>query len=115
MTKINPTIRTMTFDEARDYGHCNEGFMLDHGTVSYRLTATKYDDVHVLQSGPILYVLTINFWMEYVALDIYVPYEPEPVDSIFLQGDHGLRECIGNNWRDMPLMDAANNLILMFG
>ena len=97
MTPIYPTIRTMTFDEAREFGYFHQGLMLEHNCVSYRLTAGTKDNLHVLESGPVVYVLTQNTSLDYIGLDVYTPEEEDPINSIFLQGDYAISECIGSD------------------
>lgn len=110
---INPTIRTMTFEEAQQYGDFHQGLMMEHNCVSYRLTAGTKDNLHVLESGPVLYVITLNMHMEYVSLDIYMPKEEDAIDSIFLQGD-AITELIGHDWRSLSLIQLVTRLIKLF-
>lgn len=114
MTQIYPTIRTMTFEEASEFGFCHQGLMMEHNCVSYRLSAGTNDNLHVLESGPVLYVVTLNLPMEYISLDIYMPKEEDPIDSIFLQGDYAIRECIGKDWRSLSLIQLTTRLVQLF-
>ncbi len=114
MTEIHPTIRTMTWDEARDFGYYHQGLMMEHGLISYRLSAGTRDNLHVFESGVVLYVLTINTSLDYLGLDAYVPNEQDPVDSIFLQGDWAIRECLEEDWRSLSLVDLVTRLINQF-
>ncbi len=114
MTQIYPTIRTMTFEEARDFGDYHQGLMMDHNCVSYRLSAGTKDNMHVLESGPVLYVLTLNTCLDYIGLDIYMPKEEDAVDSIFLQGDYAIAECIGHDWRSLSLYKLVARLMALF-
>ncbi len=113
MMLINPTIRTMTFEEAREFGDYHQGLMMDHDCVSYRLSAGTKDNMHVLASGPILYVITLNMNMEYVSLDIYMPKEEEPIDSIFLQGE-ATKEMLGHDWKSLSLIQLVTRLVKLF-
>lgn len=114
MQQIYPTIRTMTWQEADQYGYCNRGQMMDYNCIFYRLSAGARDEIQVFRSGVTLYVLTINHHLDYVGLDAYIGSEQEPVDSIFLQGDWAISECIGNDWRILPLTSLATRLINLF-
>jgi hypothetical protein len=113
MMLINPTIRTMTFEEALEFGDYHQGLMMDHNCVSYRLSAGTKDNLHILESGPVLYVITLNMHMEYVSLDIYMPNEEEPIDNIFLQGE-STKEMIGNDWKSLSLIQLVTRLVKLF-
>lgn len=92
----------MEHEEAFDYGLCSRGLMMEQGEQVYRLTAGTTDSVHVYEAGgAVIYVLTINHHLDYVALDWYQGSEDEPVDSLFLQGDYAISECIGHDWRSL--------------
>jgi hypothetical protein len=113
MTQIYPTIRTMTFEEDRDFSDFHQGLMMEHNCVSYRLTAGTKDYLHVLESGPVLYVVTLNMHMEYVSLDIYMPKEEDAIDSIFLQGE-ATREMLGHDWKSLSLTQLVTRLVRLF-
>ena len=114
MTQIHPTIRTMTWEEAKQFGLVNRGLMLNHETISYRLSAGSTDKIHVFRSGPTILVLTVNLHFDYLALDAYLGSEQEPIDSIFLQGEDAIRECIGSNWQSLTLATLATRLLNLF-
>jgi len=114
MQYIQATIRTMTWQEAEQYGYLNRGKMLDYNCISYRLSSGTSDDIHVFRSGVTLYVLTINYKMDYIGLDAYMGKEQEALDSIFLQGEWSIKECIGNDWRDLSLTSLVTRLISLF-
>ena len=86
MTQIYPAIRQMTSEEQREGGLFNKGLILEHGNWAYRLTSGTTDSLHFFEAGTLVYVLTINLHLDYVALDCYIGSETDPVDSIFLQG-----------------------------
>jgi hypothetical protein len=111
MTQIQPTIRTMTWEEAQEFGHYHQGLMLEHNCISYRLSAGTADNIHCFKSGVTLYVLTINSRLDYVGLGTYVGSEQDPVDSIFLQGDWAIEECIGDNLRSLSLTSLYSRMI----
>ena len=113
MTQIFPTIRTMTWNEAHEFGHFHQGLMMDHNCVSHRLTAGTKDNLHILESGPVLYVLTLNTSLDYIGLDVYMPKEEDAIDSIFLQGD-AITECIGKDWRSLSLTQLVTRLVRLF-
>lgn len=114
MTQIyTTTIRTMTMTEARLYGYCHQGLMLEHECVSYRLSVTKKDDLYVFKSGPVIYVLTINTRQTYVALDVFIGHQEDAIDSIFLQGE-ATREMIGHDWRSLSLAQLITRLVRLF-
>ena len=114
MTQIYPTIRTMTFEEARELGSFHQGLMMEHNCESYRLSAGTKDNLHVLESGPVLYVLTLNMSLDYLGLDIYMPKEEDAIDSTFLQGDYAIAECIGHDWRSLSLYQLVTRLVRLF-
>ncbi len=114
MNQIYPTIRTMTFEEASGFGEYHQGLMMEHGCVSYKLSAGSKDNMHVLKSGPILYVLTINLLMEYVGLDVYMSKTEDAIDSIFLQSDDTISEFIGHDWRSLSLTQLVTRLMSIF-
>ena len=113
MMLINPTIRTMTFEEAREFGDYHQGLMMDHNCISYRLSAGTKDNLHVLESGPVLYVLTLNTSLDYIGLDVYMPKEEDAIDSILLQGN-AITECIGKDWRSLSLIQLVTRLVRLF-
>ncbi len=113
MQQIQPTIRTMAWDEAREFGHLNRGRVMDYNCISYRLSVGTTDDLYTFKSGVTLYVLTINRLIDYVGLDAYIGSEKDPIDSIFLQGS-AIEECIGNNWRSLSLTTLTTRLINLF-
>ncbi|OVE75056.1 hypothetical protein BVX95_00350 [archaeon D22] len=114
MTQIYPPIRSMTFDEQLAYGLCNKGLMMEHGEVAYRLTSGTTDSLHVYKAGGGVYVLTVNLRLDYVALDYYQGSEPEPIDSIFLQGEWAIEECLGRRWRNLSAATLASRLANQF-
>ena len=114
MTPIAPVVRTMTFDEQVEYGLCNRGLMMETDKYAYRLTAGTTDSIWVFEQGTILFVLTLNLYHEYVALDWYQGSEDEPVDGIFLQSESAICELVGNDWRTVPLTELATRLSLLF-
>lgn len=114
MTQIQTTIRSMTWEEAQQYGLFDRGLMMNYGTVSYRLSAGTTDDIHAFKSSVVIYVLTINHHLNYLGLDAYIGAETEPIDSIFLEGDSSIKEFIGNNWHTLPPPSLATRLIQLF-
>ena len=115
MTPIIPVVREMTIDEQVEYGLCNRGLMLEQGEYAYRLTAGTTDTVQVFEAGgAVLYVLTVNYGLEYVALDWYQGSEGEPIDSLFLPGDCAISEVVGKDWRSMTLIQLATALKDLF-
>jgi len=114
MTQIYPTIRRMTEIEQVEYGLCTEGLMMEQGDKAYRLSSGTTDTIHVYQAGSaVLFVLTVNLNLEYVALDYYVGSEQESVDSIFLQGE-AIKEMVGYDWHSLPLSTLSTKLIQLF-
>lgn len=114
MTQIYPRVRSMSFAEQVEYGLCNRGLMMDQGERSYLLTAGTTDSLHVFQQGSVLYVLTLNSSLDYVALDWYQGTCEESVDGVFLQGDYAISECAGNDWRNLSVDQLAERLIWLF-
>jgi hypothetical protein len=100
MTKLNAPVRTMTLEEQRHYQQHNAGMMLDYQNNSYFLNAGSRDDIEVLKHGAGLYVLTLNGYCGYIGLDAYMPNEPEPINSVFLQ-DYEAEELLGKRWKDL--------------
>jgi hypothetical protein len=114
MQQIQATIRNMSWNEATEYGLCNRGLMLDQDSVTYRLTAGTTDSLYVFKGGSVVYVLTLNLNLDYVALDVYLGHEPDPVDSVFLQGSWAIEECLGTRWRSLSASTMANRLMNQF-
>ena len=113
MMLINPTIRTMTFNEQIEYGLCTRGLMMEHGDEVYMLSAGTTDTLHVFQAGSVLFVLTINLSLDYIVLDWFQGSEKQPIDSIFLQGD-AVTEVLGHNWHSLPLSTLSTRMIQLF-
>ena len=114
MTEIHPTIRVMTYEEQCEAGLFNKGLMLEHGKWAYRLTSGTTDSLHVFEAGSLIYVLTINLHLDYVALDCYIGSETDPVDSIFLQGHHTIIESLGRGWHLSSLQELVGRLTQYF-
>jgi hypothetical protein len=112
MTQSHLTIRRMTNQEQAEY-FCTEGLMMEQGDKAYRLSASTTDTIHVYQTGAVLFVLTINRQLEYVALDYYMGSEQEPVDNIFLQGE-AIKEMVGHDWHSLPLSTLSTKLTQLF-
>jgi hypothetical protein len=77
------------------------------------LSVGTTDTLHVFQAGSVLYVLTINLSLDYIALDWFQGSEKQPIDSIFLQGD-AVTEVLGHNWHSLPLSTLTTRLIKLF-
>ncbi|HEX3037259.1 MAG TPA: hypothetical protein VHT73_19415 [Thermodesulfobacteriota bacterium] len=114
MQQIQAIIRRMHFDEQVEYGMCNRGLMLEQNGRAYRLTSGTTDSIYVFKSGPVTYVLTINLNLEYLGFDAFIGSEQDAIDSIFLQGDYAISECIDKNWHSLPLTTLATKLIQLF-
>ena len=114
MTQIYPDIRAMTFEEQREAGLFNKGLILEQGERAYHLSAGTTDSLYVFEAGTLIYVLTVNLFLDYVSLDCYIGSEVDPVDSIFLQGHHTIIECLGSSWHLMSLQDLARRLQQLF-
>jgi hypothetical protein len=104
----------MTRDETREFGLINQGLMIQCDTTSYRLSAGTTDTIHIFKSSIVIYVLTVNYHLDFLGLDAYIGTETEPIDSIFLQGDSSIKECLGTNWHSLPLTSLATRLIQLF-
>ena len=115
MTPIIPVVREMTLDEQVEYGLCARDLMLEQEGYLYRLTAGSTDTVQVFQAGGLVtYVLTRNQRLDYVALDWYQGSETDPVDSLFLQGEYAISECVGSDWRNITQLELAGRLANLF-
>lgn len=114
MTQIYPTIRAMTFNEQLETGLFAKDLILEHGNWAYRLTSGTTDSLHVFEAGTLIYVLTVNLHLDYVALDCYIGSETDPVDSIFLQGHHAIIESLGSGWHLLTLNDLTRRLVQFF-
>lgn len=114
MQKIQPTIRTMTWEEEIQYGYQNPGLMLEHNSVAYRLSSGIKDDISVYKSGPVLYVLTVNRYLDYVALDFYMGQEQDAIDGVYLQGAWAITECIETDWRALSPIELIARLTKLF-
>ncbi len=111
MQQINPRIRSMSWDETTEYGLCNRGLMMEDNEITYRLSSGSADSLYVFKSGVVLYVLTVNLNLDYLALDVYMPNEPDPIDSIFLQGEWSIEEFLGKRWRTLSVKSITSCLI----
>ena len=115
MTAIIPVVREMTLEEQVEYGLCDRGLMLEQGEYSYRLTAGCTDTVQVYSSGgAVIYVLTTNHRRGYVSLDWYQGRLNDPVDSLILQGDYAINECVGSDWRSITSLELTRRLSQLF-
>lgn len=111
MREINPVIRRMTLEEMSQYNLQNFGLAIDHKSITYRLSGGTMDIIHVFESGPNLFVLSINRTLSYVGLDAYVGEESDPVRSAFFQYEWELYEYVGRNWRDLTPVTLTEKLI----
>jgi hypothetical protein len=114
MNQIYPTVRSMTLDEQVEAGFFNKGLILEQDNRAYRLTSGTTDSLHIFEAGVLIYVLTINLHLDYVALDWFIGSEVDPVDSIFLQGHHTIIESLGSGWNLLPLEDLAGRMVQLF-
>lgn len=110
MTQIFPVIRSMTFEEKSEASSSNQVLMMDHDCISYRLTSSTTDNLHVFKSGVTLVVLTVNSNLDYVCMDAYIGSEPDPIDSIFVQGEAAIQEFVGVSWRNLSLEALISRL-----
>lgn len=113
MTQIYPTIRSMTFEGNSEVNNPNQVLMMDHDCISYRLTSSTTDNLHIFKSGATLIVLTVNTNLDYVCMDAYIGTEPDPIDSIFVQGEAAIQEFVGVSWRNLSL-DALISRLTYF-
>lgn len=114
MIPIVQVVREMSIEEQVEYGLCTRDLMLEQGEHVYRLTAGATDTVQVFKQGTILFVLTVNYKLDYVALDWYQGNECEPIDSLFLRGDYAVREFAGSGWRALSQVELARRLSRLF-
>lgn len=114
MTQIYPTLRNMTFEEQREAGLFNKGLILEHGRWSYRLSAWTTDSLHIFEAGTLIYVLTINLYLDYVTLNCYIGSEMDPVDSIVLQGHYAINDGLGSGWHLWSLHELLRRLKQLF-
>jgi hypothetical protein len=84
--------------------------MLCYLNHSYFLNAGTRDDIEAWKQGAGLYVLTLNGYCGYIGLDVYMPNEPEPVNSVFLQ-EYEAEELLGKRWKDMSTRTIASRLM----
>jgi len=110
MLKLNAPVRKMKLEEQLHYKIKNAGLMLDYQNKSYFLNAGTRDDVEVWKHGAGLYVLTINGYCGYIGLDAYMPNEPDPVNSVFLQ-EYEVEELLGRKWKDLSTRTIALRLM----
>lgn len=110
MTAIRPTIRRMTFDEASKAGLHSRGLMLEHQGKSYRLSAGTSDTITVFSRSVVIYVMTVNSGLGYIGLDAYVPNEPDPINTIFLHTEQGMKDVLGDNWGQLSAKTIALKL-----
>jgi hypothetical protein len=110
MSPIIPTIRSMTFQEAKSAGLHSTGLILEHQGKTFNLNAGKSDTVHVFASSIILFVLTINRPLGYIGLDAYYPSEEDPVNTVFLHSDYQFIEVLGSKWKQMSPRTIAIKL-----
>ena len=113
MTQIHPVIRRMNAEEQVEYGLFTRGLMMEHGEEVYMLSAGTTDTLHAFQAGSVLFVLTINLSLDYIAFDWFQGSENQAIDSIFLQGD-AITEILGNDWHSLQLSTLSTRLIQLF-
>ena len=87
---------------------------MEHNCVSYRLSAGTKDNLHILNDGVVLYVLTLNTSLDYVALDYYIGHQEDVIDGVFLQGDFAISECVGKDWRSLSLVQMTTRVMELF-
>ena len=110
MSPIIPTIRSMTFQEAKSAGLHSRGLILEHRGKTFNLNAGTRDTIHVFTSSIILYVLTINRPLGYIGLDAYYPSEEDPINTIFLHSNYQFTEILGSRWHLMSPRTIAAKL-----
>lgn len=98
MTRVNPTIRSMTREEASKLHLFNIGLMMELDDLTLPLNAGTTDRIYAFKERNSLYVLTINYRHGYVGIDQIDTEDGGIVTSIFLQGCE-LEELVGYRWQ----------------
>jgi hypothetical protein len=111
MNPITPTIRLFTYQESPEAGLHIHGFILEHQNNYYHFHGSTHDTIYVFTESSIcIYVLSINMRQGYMALNVYMTPEPDPINSIFLHSPHEIKETLGHKWESLSAIKIINLL-----
>lgn len=111
MSPIVPTIRKMTFREAKSAGLHSRGLILEHHGKAFNLNAGTSDTIHVFTESIGIYVLTINTGLGYMGLNSYMAPECDPINSLFLHNHLEISEYLGSKWESLKPLTVVQRLI----
>lgn len=92
----NYKIRKESFESQREAGRYNPGLELLIGQVVMPLAAGSNDDIDVRTEGDEIYVLTRNYSLGYIGLEVFTK-EGSQIGDIFCQSEEEARELLGPN------------------
>lgn len=110
MNQITPSIRLMSPEEVRSSRLINAGSVLEYEDTAIPIAAGRSDLVHVFTESTVLYVLSINYKLEYIGLEIFDAGSGEEYETIFVSYDWELLEYLGTNWKDIPPLQIVARL-----
>jgi hypothetical protein len=110
MEEVIPIVKMMTYEEADQKGLFNRGLVLDYEGRTYFLNAGLKDKIHVFTRSIYVFVLTTNISLGYIGLDAYMPYEQDPINTIFLHSEYQFSDYLGRNWRQLSAGTIALRL-----
>jgi hypothetical protein len=111
MKEVAADVKMMTYEEADQKGLFNRGLILDYEGRTYFLNAGLKDKIHIFNRSIYLFVLTTNIPLGYIGLDVYMPYEQDPINTIFLHSEYQFSDYLGRNWRQLSAGSMATRLV----
>ncbi len=111
MTQITPTIRFMTPEETRTAKLINAGSVIYYEGTTIPIAAGRSDQVHVFKQSTVLYVLSTNYKLGYLGLEIFDASSGEEYEQIFLQYEWEIEEYLGTDWEQMEPATIVRKLV----
>ena len=94
MNEITPSIRLMTPEEVRSARLINAGSVLEYEGTAIPIAGGRSDLVHVFTESTVIYVLSINYKLEYIGLEIFDAASGEEYETIFISYEWELLEYL---------------------
>ena len=109
----NPKFEVETLEEQRKAKRYNPATVLIYNRKRMTLSCGNADDIHVFRStqGPLLYVLSMNFSMDYAGLTEFDTRTGDQKSEVFFQNGEELAELIGGSIRDFAPMTVCKRMM----
>lgn len=110
MKELAPNVKMMTYEDAEQKDLFSRGLVLDYEGRTYFLHAGLKDKIHVFTRSIYFFVLTTNISLGYIGLDVYMPNQQDPINTIFLHSEYQISDYLGRNWKQLSAGSIAQRL-----